>query len=331
MRAKPSRSSIGAGLVLAVALGRAAPGCIPSSFVCEGDESCAGLSEGQCEADGHCSIPDPDCPGGRRYAAHSGEISGHCVGEDEGTGTGTDTSTAGETGGPSTSADDTTSASTTTTVGTDTEGPTVDTCAGQPGQPGQLGQPIMDEPFSMLPIDPDRWNVFNDAGIAINVLDGELHLSAVDAMVAYTDLGSAFPLPASGSAGVELTAVPPPDVTAEAYLVLAELEVAYGVRVQGGQLALFYDDGFDDLTLKSVPHDPTAHRWLRLVFDASTDLLAWEAAPAAGPWERLHETELEPGFDVDEATLYFGAGVWSGPFTIEPLAAFGHAFVCSSE
>lgn len=300
-------------------LGRGVPGCGASSFVCESDESCAGLSDGQCEADGHCSIPDADCSSGRRYAAHSGELSGHCVDEEA---TDAGTTPASESGDPSTSADGTTGSSTTTTGGTDTEGPMVATCE---------GQLIVDEPFSMLPIDLDRWSVFNDAGIAINVLDGELRLSAIDAMVAYTDLGSAFPLPPSGSVGVELTAAPPPDITGETYLVLGELEVTYGARVSAGQLELFYDDGFDDLTLMSVPHDPTAHRWLRLVFDASSDLLAWEAAPAAGPWERLHETELEAGFDVDQATFYFGAGVWSGPFTIDPLAAFGHAFVCSTE
>lgn len=311
-----------------MALGRVVPGCGPASFVCEGDESCAGLEGGQCEVDGHCSIPDSDCPGGRRYAAHSGELSGHCVGEGTGTdddpGTGASATTPGEPGetaAPSTSVDGTTGTSTTTTSGTDTEGFPVDACE---------GQLIVDEPFSMLPIDPDRWHVFNDAGIALNVIDGELQLSAIDAMVAYTDLGSTFPLPPSGSVGVELTVAPPPDVTAETYLVLVELEVAYGVRVIGGELELFYDDGIDHIALASMPHDPTAHRWLRLVFDASNDLLAWEVAPAAGPWERLHETDLEAGFDVDEATLYFGAGVWSGPFTIEPLAAFGHAFVCST-
>lgn len=318
----PSRSSIGAGLVLAVALGRVVPGCGASSFVCEGDESCVGLSDGQCEADGHCSLPDADCPGGRRYAAHSGELSGHCVDEEA---SATGPASASETGEPTTSADGTSTSppsTSTTTTGTDTEGPTFETCE---------GEVIVDEPFSMLPIDTQRWNVFNDPDMAVNVLDGELQLSAIDAMVAYTDLGSAFPLPASGSVGVELTTAPPPDITGEAYLVLGELEVTYGARLSAGQLELFYDDGFDHEILASVPHDPMAHRWLRLVFDAGTDLLAWEAAPAAGPWERLQETELEPGFDVDEATLYFGAGVWSGPLTVEPLAGFGHAFVCSTE
>jgi hypothetical protein len=58
-------------------------GCGQSSFACLDDEQCG--ADGQCEASGFCSFPDPECASGRRYGKHAGELSGTCVGEHDGT------------------------------------------------------------------------------------------------------------------------------------------------------------------------------------------------------------------------------------------------------
>lgn len=72
---------MGFGSACVLALGIAA-GCASSTFVCMVDTDCEGLVGGACEADGYCSVPDPECPSHRRYAAHSGGQSNECVGED---------------------------------------------------------------------------------------------------------------------------------------------------------------------------------------------------------------------------------------------------------
>ncbi|MCB9716696.1 MAG: LamG domain-containing protein [Myxococcales bacterium] len=56
--------------------------CAPSgAFLCESDEQCVDAGgAGVCQIDGRCSFPDDDCPSGQRYGAHSGPLSGQCVG-----------------------------------------------------------------------------------------------------------------------------------------------------------------------------------------------------------------------------------------------------------
>jgi hypothetical protein len=322
---------IGAGLALAVAFGRAVAGCGPSSFACESDASCAGLADGLCEANGHCSVPDEECRSGRRYAPHSGELSNRCVGEDE-TGTGSSqgtedtrgdvesTSTAATT--PTPDGDGSTSVPEPTTTGEDPTvvEPPVDPCD---------GQALVDEPFAAFPLDPRFWEVYNEPGVAVNVIDGELRLVAVDASLAYSNIGTVFGLPDVGRAGVEVVAVPAPDLSAEAFLVLAELEVAYGFQLTQSQLVLFYDDGFESFPVATLDHDPIEHHWLRLSFDQGGDVVTWENSQAAGEWKRIDELDLEAGFEIPKAQIYIGAGVWGNePVTADPLAAFGHAFVC---
>jgi len=77
--------------VCALALGLVG-GCPSSEFICNDDADCTGLDGGACEADGYCSVPDPDCPSQRRYAAHSGPRSNDCVDEDVAEGGATETS-----------------------------------------------------------------------------------------------------------------------------------------------------------------------------------------------------------------------------------------------
>jgi hypothetical protein len=322
---------IGAGLALAMALGRVVAGCGPSSFACESDESCAGLPEGMCEANGHCSVPDEECVSGRRYAPHSGELSNRCVGEVE-TGTGSTQGSEGTLGdGEPTSAAD-------TTPTPDGDGSTSmsepDTTSGDPTvvEPPVMPcerQTIVDEPFDTLPLDPQAWQIFNNPGIAVNVIDGELRLVASEATLTYSSIGTAFGLPSAGSVVVELLAVPDPNLLAEAYLVLTELDVSYGFRVSEGKLELFYEEAFESLPVATLDHDPIEHRWLRLSFEQDSDFLAWESSPDAVGWQYLADIELDTGFDVPDATIHIGASALGNEeITADPLAVFGHAFVC---
>lgn len=58
-------------------------GCSPltADFVCTDDASCVSSSgsQGRCEADHHCSLPDSSCPSGHRYAGASGSQSDQCT------------------------------------------------------------------------------------------------------------------------------------------------------------------------------------------------------------------------------------------------------------
>lgn len=63
------------GLLASVALA----GCNLSPFVCADDSSCSQRDEGQCEANGTCSYPDPDCGSGRRYSTYGPADEGLCV------------------------------------------------------------------------------------------------------------------------------------------------------------------------------------------------------------------------------------------------------------
>ncbi len=54
-------------------------GCIPSTFVCEGDEQCSRTEGGRCEANGACSYPTDGCESGRRYSALGRSNAGECV------------------------------------------------------------------------------------------------------------------------------------------------------------------------------------------------------------------------------------------------------------
>lgn len=72
----PRLRRIASACVFALGLASACPS---STFTCSDDADCSGLSDGACEANGFCSVPDPDCPSKRRYAPHSGSLSNQCV------------------------------------------------------------------------------------------------------------------------------------------------------------------------------------------------------------------------------------------------------------
>ena len=57
-------------------------GCLRSTtFQCLANADCV---DGVCESTGYCSFADSSCEGGRRYADHSDQFSGQCVGAVEG-------------------------------------------------------------------------------------------------------------------------------------------------------------------------------------------------------------------------------------------------------
>ena len=58
------------------------PACLgPSDFHCTTHAQCGDVTSGSfCEVNGHCSVPDADCPlSGRRYVEHAGSDSGACL------------------------------------------------------------------------------------------------------------------------------------------------------------------------------------------------------------------------------------------------------------
>jgi Regulator of chromosome condensation (RCC1) repeat len=68
-----------------------------SAFTCEQNEDCNASDGGLCLAEGSCAYPDTACASGIRYDGHADpDVAGDCVG-DGGTGTGTSSSTAGDT------------------------------------------------------------------------------------------------------------------------------------------------------------------------------------------------------------------------------------------
>ena len=52
--------------------------CIEPDYRCHGDEDCNIGDVGRCEVDQRCTAIDPTCATNRRYAEHSGEVSGLC-------------------------------------------------------------------------------------------------------------------------------------------------------------------------------------------------------------------------------------------------------------
>jgi hypothetical protein len=294
-------SSIMVELLLATSLGAAPAGCGTTGFACQSEADCAGLAEGQCEPAGRCSIPDADCPSGRRYAPYSAELTGVCV-DAEGTG-----SSQGSQGDP-TSADES----------TDTEASVAIACS---------GQLLVDEPFAAPPIDTTRWQIVSDVGVAGDVIDGALRLSVIDA-TGYFDLVGTFGLPGVGSAGIELTSVPPLAASAEAFVVLTEGGVSYGFQVTDGRLSAFYDAGTGPLPVSYFDYDPVLHRWLRLAFDQGSGRITWQTGPAPDQWGAVAESAIELTFDITTSQLVVGAGVFDGPLSADPLATFGHVFVC---
>ena len=66
--------------LLVALLGIGVASCIgPGDFRCQEHAQCGGLGA-FCESDGHCSLPDDDCPSQRRYVHRAGDVSDSCVG-----------------------------------------------------------------------------------------------------------------------------------------------------------------------------------------------------------------------------------------------------------
>lgn len=119
-------------------------GCGGSAFACQDDAQCVGTGgPGLCQASGHCSFPDAECPSGQRYGEHSGTLAGDCVPVMDGSGDVGDGGDAGESGPTGTGASPSTSESSgapgTTTVAL-TSGPISDSSGPPPGDGSTTGQ-----------------------------------------------------------------------------------------------------------------------------------------------------------------------------------------------
>ena len=53
-------------------------GCVHDSYECTADTDCNIGTAGRCETDHRCTAIDDNCPTGRSYTTHSGDVSGQC-------------------------------------------------------------------------------------------------------------------------------------------------------------------------------------------------------------------------------------------------------------
>jgi hypothetical protein len=53
--------------------------CKDVVFECRDAADCTLRTDGACEANGACSYPDADCPGGRRYSEYAGALANECI------------------------------------------------------------------------------------------------------------------------------------------------------------------------------------------------------------------------------------------------------------
>lgn len=309
-----------------------APGCASPVFVCEDNDACVG---GRCEAVGHCSFPDEQCPSGHRYGDHSGSLSGQCV---PGETTATDDATVGTTGttdasttGPDASGT-TVPPPTTTSTGSSGTGATTDNPAGSLCE----DRAILEETFDTWPLAPTAWSYEEQPGVASSVVDGVLHVSVdiPEGTTAYANAVSEATFSGSATVGFEVQAVPP-ESGGELYFGAkhgaGDSEILYGFLVSGsGSIESFLRIGQSNYTSRvNMDFDPVAHRWLRITVDQVAGAVIWETSPDMIAWN-IHDEEamLDPAFDANAAVLLIACGAYQGPFQLDTLCALDNAFIC---
>ncbi|MEX1366674.1 MAG: hypothetical protein AB1Z98_26345 [Nannocystaceae bacterium] len=314
-----------AALVLGAALGS----CGGNAYTCSDDSGCAGLSDGVCEPDGFCSVPDDECNSGRRYAPASGELSDRCVPGADSTGTTHGDGDSDSTGLPS--PDDVTGVDDAEATGQ----PTADDSTGGGFPVTCEGELVLFDDFDGDSVDRSRWAPYaNGRSIDLGLWDGALW-AAVDApdegVGAYAGIGRVAASPAVGEAGAELLVVPEAKLPGEVYVTLIGEQATYGFDVASEELATF--EHTDDYSVRVVePFDPQAHRWVRMAFDEQAGTLQWQVSPDGFDWTTIDsETELATGWSPSSTSLEIGGGLWTGPYAADPLFLVDNAFVCSRE
>ncbi len=302
--------------------GAIAGSCGSPAFICEDDAGCAGLSDGLCESSGYCSVPDPECRSGRRYAADSGPESERCVPEEGSTGVVDDSSTGGGETDSGPPLDD-----------SGTTLPGVDSTTGDPlFGPCEGSEPLLLDPFDSPSIEQAWWDQHESQDMTLAPLDGVL-VATVDEVVTqdttsiYSGLKARIPLPSLGAVGLQILEVPEFDVPAEIYMMLSDGDAVVGFDVHDGVLETFEHVG--EYTIRvTVPFDADAHRWVRMTFEDQIGLLRWETSPDGQEWSEIDANdEVPPGW-VSTAYAELGAGVWQGPVASQVVGVVDDAFIC---
>jgi hypothetical protein len=145
---------------LALAIAAAELACTIPAFTCADDSQCAAQAQGgRCEADRHCSYPDPECASRRRYGEFAGELSRTCV---DAPATTEGSSTVATLDGPATDATET-GASGSTTSGTSSTG----TSTTSPTDTGTTGN---------IPLAPlGHWPLDDQGPVAMDVSGNDHH------------------------------------------------------------------------------------------------------------------------------------------------------------
>lgn len=294
---------MGLGPACLLALG-VAGACASSTFVCMDDADCEGLVGGACEADGYCSVPDPECPSQRRYAAHSGSLSNECVELDVADGGATEASSGAGSSDASGGA---------TTLVMTTMGSGVDT--------GSTGGSEL-EPVLHLPLDDDFAAIGGAVDLGPFAVETTCNPSSCPASVAGV-VGSAASF--EGAQRLEVAGVGPLDLEDGLTIAvwvrdLAPDPLATRVifsRLLGDGFAASYELEFFDSTitagvagpdgqaLASVPYEPDpATPWMHLaiVVDGASLLLYRDAqlvATAEGAFVGYQAAPLFVGADQD--------------------------------
>lgn len=315
--------------------------CGPELFSCIEDSNCGGIEGGRCEADGYCSGLAPHCASGREYGPHSGNLSGRCVAEDLPSATEDSDSqtspvvTTGATGSttaslPTEAGEDSTTAPETSTVPLTTgpdasSGGATSTEGSESGvvvaNPCGEGSTVLLHSFGDGGLEPRQWSDGNLGSGAADIIDGALTLSmeAPGMGQHYWWTRSTFKLPSSGAVAQELVLTPPPDSGASVWLAVLSGPMEAYITVGDGELQTSVRFGNDPFIQRSqIPHDADAHRWVRLVYDASSATVVAEASPDAADWEMIDSIDAP---DMDFSTLEVSPG--GG---LEPPASFSGIF-----
>ncbi len=332
---------------LIVAMGSVSvAGCQASLFTCQTDANCEGLAGGACESNGFCSVPADDCPSGRRYADHSGVVSGACVDTSgstgvSGTSTGApDLSTTSGPGDPTgttesggtlslaESGDADTGTTAGLTQGTTGFGTSTGATGGPPATPCGDGTVVYLEEFVFGELPPDIWTTDSaGAGAADVRFDrGELTVSVqTTGSSGLWWAEASLPVPDRGAFVFEMIEPPPEGSNGVAWVVAdagpreAYLEYRVGTVVAVRRVSA---DALE--VVDSMPYDPQAHRWARVVYDKEAQTIEAQLADAAFDWQPFYSFDTTD-YDFDGLFMGIGGGALGGEtfegdvFTIDNL------------
>lgn len=331
--------------IVAVTASIVAHGCSSGVFQCQVDADCAGAG-GMCEAIGYCSFPDSACASGQKYGEHSGSLSNECVVDG-----GTETSPgSGGTSGPAgtTSPSGTTAASDDTTASTiavsassgtgATTGEATGSTGGDAGSTGDtggtglcVGMALGEETFEAIPMAGAGWEPYAGGSAVASVQDEVLHVGVdmpdPSSPESYWGMHTEGAIPESGSVGFEVVSAAPSDVPVEVYLWLGDGASIYYFVVTEGELRSSAIESGIITASETAPYDPDAHRWLRLTFDAPSELIDFETSVDGEDWI-LFDSVGATALDFGIAWSELGAGAWQGPLVDQSVAAFDNAFFC---